>query len=138
MRVTTDFFHHQLGPSHPLGTPNIPVTGKVFSRPVTIAPGGNLLAMSHTFHDLVSYDFWLQIRVDAGWIDLLETVPYERFKPREYKGKHVPRGAMASKIYRLSGLPAGVEVRAASSHLETYKNRLPGGWGVTLATDLVE
>lgn len=136
-------FHHQGGDRHYTGAKKViaPFTTGV---PVTVGPSGNVIAFSHSFWQLKSYDFWLQIesgRIDGAyedtWVDLIGlTSPYMRFDPLEFKGDFVPRGGKASKVYKISGLPPGARIRVATSHLDGDRHRgKTGAWGATLMAD---
>ena len=136
--ITTYFRHQHAAANADASNAHtfVPVKGPVaVSASVNTDDTGRLVAASHSFRDLKSYDFWLQIQIHGNWVDIPETFPFARFTPTEVKGDHIPGGATAPKMYRFTDLPKATPIRAITTHLEGTKNgSKSGSWGVSITT----
>lgn len=147
----TAYFYHQLADRHfpDLLSPKPVEWPFTSSDEIVVGPSGRLFAYSHSFWELKTYDFWLQMYGADQWGDILRTYPYTQYDPEkhphggpEYSISNAtghmtaPRHATFSVNFQLEGLPPGVRIRAVTSHLEGKINRSKSGaWGLTMVTD---
>lgn len=144
---TTAYFYHQQGDRHFPATVNAqPVLANhAYSDEVTVGSSGRLYAVTHSFWQVATYDFWLQMFVDGHWVDIPETYPWTQYAPgarppaphngtgQDYAR---PAGPTWAVSFQLVHLPAGTKVRAITTHLEsTAPNAVDAAWGATIVTD---
>ena len=147
----TGYFYHQDADRHfpdTLGPQPVEYPFTV-SDELIVGPSGKVFAYSHSFWDVKTYDFWLQIFGADQWGDLVETHPWTQYDPSKQPHWGAAAGAlgMTGRLtaphsatfpvnFQLDGLVPGVRVRAITTHLEGRTNRShSGAWGVSIVTD---